>query len=96
MNENDSELTTICSQLKMQLRGDKLSPPLDLNLILWAEPLKMRKRDTELGTYIGTNCPNVEMLTHTNKKTETVKLGIKQKYESVVKKKLNCRHFVYS
>ena len=64
MNENDSELTTICSQLKMQLGG--------------------------------TNCPHVEMSTHTNKKTETVKLGIKQKYESVMKKKLNCRHFVYS
>ena len=26
MNENDSELTTICSQLKMQFEGDKLSP----------------------------------------------------------------------
>ena len=65
MNENDSELTTICSQLKMQFFG-------------------------------GTNCPHVEMLTHTNKKTETVILGIKQKYESVMKKKLNCRHFVYS
>lgn len=29
---------------------------------------KMRKRDLELGGYIGTNCPHVEMLTETNKK----------------------------
>ena len=29
---------------------------------------KMRKRDVELGSYIGTNCPHVEMLTHTNKR----------------------------
>lgn len=27
---------------------------------------KMRKRDAELGSYIGTNCPHVEMLSHTN------------------------------
>lgn len=26
---------------------------------------KLRKRDPELGTYIGTNCPQVEMLTRT-------------------------------
>jgi len=37
MNENDSELTTICSQLKMQLGGGtNCPPPLDLNLILRA------------------------------------------------------------
>ncbi|MBU4502328.1 MAG: Bro-N domain-containing protein [Nanoarchaeota archaeon] len=29
---------------------------------------KMRKRDAELGIYIGTNCPHVEMLTETGKK----------------------------
>jgi DNA-damage-inducible protein D len=29
---------------------------------------KLRKRDTELGLYIGTNCPQVEMLTSTGKK----------------------------
>jgi DNA-damage-inducible protein D len=29
---------------------------------------KMRKRDGELGSYIGTNCPHVEMLTETGKK----------------------------
>ena len=28
---------------------------------------KLRKRDTELGKYIGTNCPQVEMLTETGK-----------------------------
>jgi len=29
---------------------------------------KIRKRDEELGLYIGTNCPQVEMLTTTGKK----------------------------
>jgi DNA-damage-inducible protein D len=29
---------------------------------------KLRKRDTELGIYIGTNCPQVEMLTHGKKR----------------------------
>jgi hypothetical protein len=29
---------------------------------------KLRKRDTELGIYLGTNCPQVEMLTSTGKK----------------------------
>jgi DNA-damage-inducible protein D len=29
---------------------------------------KMRKRDIELGSYLGTNCPHVEMLTETSKK----------------------------
>lgn len=29
---------------------------------------KMRKRDEELGNYLGTNCPQVEMLTETGKK----------------------------
>lgn len=31
---------------------------------------KLRKRDTELGSYLGTNCPQVEMLTNgKNRKT---------------------------
>ena len=31
---------------------------------------KLRKRDAELGTYIGTNCPQIEMLTNgKNRKT---------------------------
>ena len=29
---------------------------------------KLRKRDEELGSYLGTNCPHVEMLTETRKK----------------------------
>jgi len=29
---------------------------------------KLRKRDVELGSYLGTNCPHVEMLTETSKK----------------------------
>ena len=33
---------------------------------------KIRKRDDELGTYIGTNCPQVEMETSTNKKRKTL------------------------
>lgn len=33
---------------------------------------KLRKRDTELGTYIGTNCPQVAMLTSTGKKRITL------------------------
>jgi len=33
---------------------------------------KLRKRDIELGTYLGTNCPQVEMLTETGKKRKTL------------------------
>ena len=33
---------------------------------------KIRKRDEELGSYIGTNCPHVEMLTETGKKRKTL------------------------
>jgi DNA-damage-inducible protein D len=33
---------------------------------------KMRKRDEELGNYLGTNCPHVEMLTETGKKRKTL------------------------
>ena len=33
---------------------------------------KIRKRDEELGFYIGTNCPQVEMLTETGKKRKTL------------------------
>jgi len=33
---------------------------------------KMRKRDEELGSYLGTNCPHVEMLTETGKKRKTL------------------------
>ena len=103
-----NETVTNCHSLKIEAAdgnfynndvfkgGGQIVPPLGFEFDTEGEPQKMRKRDAELGTYIGTNCPHVEMSTHTNKKTETVKLGIKQKYESVVKKKLNCRQFVYS
>ena len=33
---------------------------------------KIRKRDDELSNYIGTNCPQVEMLTQTGKKRKTL------------------------
>ena len=33
---------------------------------------KIRKRDEELGSYIGTNCPQIEMLTTTGKKRKTL------------------------
>ncbi len=33
---------------------------------------KIRKRDVELKTYIGTNCPHIDMLTDTNKKRSTL------------------------
>lgn len=36
---------------------------------------KMRKRDPELATYIGTNCPQVAMLTETGKKRKTLAYG---------------------
>jgi DNA-damage-inducible protein D len=33
---------------------------------------KLRKRDMELGAYLGTNCPQVEMITETGKKRKTL------------------------
>lgn len=33
---------------------------------------KLRKRDNELGLFLGTNCPQVEMLTHDGKKRKTL------------------------
>lgn len=33
---------------------------------------KLRKRDVEIGFYLGTNCPQVEMLTETGKKRKTL------------------------
>ena len=38
---------------------------------------KIRKRDEALGVYIGTNCPQVEMLTETGKKRKTLAANIK-------------------
>lgn len=40
---------------------------------------KLRKRDFELGNYIGTNCPHVEMTTETGKKRKTLAANIEQK-----------------
>ena len=39
---------------------------------------KLRKRDTELGIYIGTNCPQVEMMTQSGKKRMTLSGNIEQ------------------
>ncbi len=33
---------------------------------------KLRKRDNELGLFLGTNCPQIEMLTHGGKKRKTL------------------------
>ncbi|MFH1506460.1 MAG: Bro-N domain-containing protein [archaeon] len=33
---------------------------------------KLRKRDVELGSYLGTNCPHVEMLTETGKNRQVL------------------------
>lgn len=33
---------------------------------------KLRKRDSELGFYLGTNCPQIQMLTHEGKKRKTL------------------------
>lgn len=37
---------------------------------------KMRKRDEALATYLGTNCPQVEMLTDTGKKRKTLAANV--------------------
>ncbi|MDO9567611.1 MAG: BRO family protein [Candidatus Desulfaltia sp.] len=39
---------------------------------------KLRKRDIELGTYLGTNCPQVEMVTETGKKRKTLGGSVQQ------------------
>ena len=38
---------------------------------------KMRKRDEALGSYLGTNCPQVEMLSETGKKRKTLAVNVK-------------------
>lgn len=37
---------------------------------------KMRKRDEELATYLGTNCPQIEMVTDTGKKRKTLAANV--------------------
>ncbi len=38
---------------------------------------KLRKRDEKLSSYLGTNCPQVEMLTETGKKRKTLAANVK-------------------
>ena len=35
---------------------------------------KMRKRDDALATYLGTNCPQIEMITESGRKTRTTSI----------------------
>lgn len=44
---------------------------------------KMRKRDPELGTYIGTNCPQVVMTTFTGKKRKTIAADVEQLFRII-------------
>jgi len=44
---------------------------------------KLRKRDEILGDYIGTNCPQIEMLTETGKKRKTLSATPKQLFRIV-------------
>ena len=44
---------------------------------------KMRKRDPELGIYIGTNCPQVHMTTHTGKKRLTLAADAEQLFRII-------------
>ena len=39
---------------------------------------KLRKRDIELGTYLGTNCPQVAMPTNTGKQRNTLSANTSQ------------------
>ena len=51
---------------------------------------KLRKRDSELGAFLGTNCPQVEMLTFTGKKRKTLSAdlqGIFRIIQSIPSKK---------
>ena len=44
---------------------------------------KMRKREPELGVYIGTNCPQVTMTTSTGKKRKTLAATIEQLFRII-------------
>ena len=44
---------------------------------------KMRKREPELGVYIGTNCPHVTMTTSTGKKRKTLAATIEQLFRII-------------
>lgn len=44
---------------------------------------KLRKRDLELGFYIGTNCPQVEMTTETDKKRKIIAGNVEQLFRLI-------------
>ncbi|MDO8570929.1 MAG: Bro-N domain-containing protein [Candidatus Daviesbacteria bacterium] len=44
---------------------------------------KLRKRDKDLGLYIGTNCPQVEMITETGKKRKTLAGNLEQLFRII-------------
>lgn len=44
---------------------------------------KLRKRDVEVGLYIGTNCPQVEMETETGKKRKTLAGNVEQLFRII-------------
>lgn len=44
---------------------------------------KLRKRDLEVGTYIGTNCPQIEMATETDKKRKTLAGNVEQLFRII-------------
>jgi prophage antirepressor-like protein len=44
---------------------------------------KLRKRDTFLGEYIGTNCPHVEMKTETGKNHKTLDINTKDLFRII-------------
>lgn len=44
---------------------------------------KMRKRDEALGSYLGTNCPQVEMLSETGKKRKTLAANVKSLFRII-------------
>ena len=44
---------------------------------------KLRKRDTILGSYIGTNCPQVEMATETGKNRRTLAASPEQLFRII-------------
>ena len=44
---------------------------------------KMRKRDEALGVFLGTNCPQVDMLTETGKKRKTLAANVKSLFRII-------------
>ena len=46
---------------------------------------KMRKRDEELATYLGTTCPQVEMVTDTGKKRKTLAANVQALFRIIIR-----------